>query len=33
MLINLKVLESAGLRASSKLLQLSEVVGDLPEDA
>ena len=33
MLINLRVLESAGLRASSKLLQLSEVVGYLPDDA
>jgi hypothetical protein len=33
LVINLEVLESAGLRASSKLLQLSEVVGDLSGDA
>ena len=33
LVINLPALESAGLRASSKLLQLSEVLGDLPSDA
>lgn len=33
LVINLGVLESAGLRASSKLLQLSEVVGGLASDA
>ena len=33
LVINLEVLESAGLRASSKLLQLSELVGDLSSDA
>ena len=33
LVINLEVLESEGLRASSKLLQLSEVVGDLSGDA
>ena len=33
MLFNVRFLESSGFRASSKLLKLSEVVGDLPGDA
>jgi hypothetical protein len=33
LVINLDALESAGLKASSKLLQLSEVVGGRTDDA
>ena len=32
LVVNLGALESAGLKASSKLLQLSEVVGDTQRD-